>query len=326
MSSAPVQQQPPVRIYFLSSGNIAIPILDALRSDPRVQLMGIGSQPDRPVGRKQILTPTAFARHALESGFEVQRLSSVNKQEFLDELQEKQVEILLVVAFGQLLKAPILALPKYGCLNVHASLLPKYRGACPINAAILNGDAETGVAFMQMEAGLDTGPVYHTCRTLIGETETTGELEERLGKLAADNIGQILWSIAREGLQPVPQPPTTEPNVRKINKHDGAIDWSASAQHICNMVRAYQPWPRAFTYLPVQGQMRRIQVIAATAHSTQSSGAKIGQVLPDDSDELCVACGSGILHIHRVIPEGRKEMAASDYLRGNPVVPGTILE
>ncbi|MGN0892356.1 MAG: methionyl-tRNA formyltransferase [Oligosphaeraceae bacterium] len=314
-----------IRVYYLGSGNLGIAILDALRADGGIELVGIGSQPDRPVGRKHRLAPTPFARHALESGLEVDRLPSVNTPEFLEKLRTLGTEILLVVAFGQLLKQELLSLPPFGCLNVHASLLPRYRGACPINAAILNGDKRTGVSFMRMERGLDTGPVYHMVELPILETETTEELEERLGLLAASRIGGVLRRITREGLQPTPQPPTDEPNVRKICKEDGAIPWNASARRISNMVRAYQPWPRAYTCVPVQGELRRIQITEATC-TAEDSGAQAGQVLPESGKALVVACGAGTLLIHRLIPDGKKEMSAADFLRGNPVMPGSILE
>ncbi len=313
-----------VRVYFLSSGNLGISILDALLGDDRVELVGIGSQPDRPVGRKHVLTPTSFARHALEKGLDVDRLTSVNTPEFLGKLQSAKVEILLVVAFGQLLKRDLLALPPYGCLNVHASLLPKYRGACPINAAILNGDAETGVTFMRMDPGLDTGPIYQEVTLAIDATETTEQLEARLGQLAAEHIGDVLWKVAREGLEATPQPPAITPNVHKISKEDGAIPWTCSSQRIYSMVRAYQPWPRAYTCVPVQGELKRIQITQAT-YSALTDG-KPGQVLPSDGKALAIACGSGTLFIHRLIPDGKKEMSAADFLRGNPVMPGSILE
>ena len=316
----------PVRVYYVSSGIIGAPILDALRSDGRIELVGVGSQPDRPVGRKQVLSPTAFARYALDQGVQVDRISSVNTPEFLDRMRAVGIEMLVVVAFGQLLRQDILSLPTYGCLNVHASLLPKYRGASPIAASILNGDAETGVSFMRMDAGLDTGPVYRMVSTAIQPAENAGELEVRLGGLAASGIGDVIWAVAREGLEAVPQAQGDYKNVRKISKYDGAVDWSASAVRISNMVRAYQPWPRAYTYVPVQGKMRRIQITAATAENSTCPSTNVGQVLPDNPDNLCVACGSGVLHIHRVIPEGKKEMSAADFLRGTPVMPGSMLE
>lgn len=325
MPSSGTNPSSPVRIYFLGSGNLGAPILDALKGDGRVELAGIGSQPDRPVGRKGIMTPTPFARHALELGYPVDRVKSVNAPEFLERLSSLGIEILLVVAFGQLLKQELLSLPPFGCLNVHASLLPLYRGACPINAAILNGDTVTGVSYMRMERGLDTGPVYASVPLPIQGTETTGQLEARLGLLAAEHICEILHRVAREGLLPVPQGVNDAPNVRKISKEDGAIPWTCPAQRIFNMVRAYQPWPRAYTCVPVQGKLRRIQITQAT-YSADSSDCQAGTVLPEHGSVLSVACGSGILHIHRLIPDGKKEMNAADFLRGNPVMPGSILE
>lgn len=315
-----------VRIYYLSSGIIGAPILEALRRDSRIEVVGIGSQPDRPAGRRQQLSPTAFARYALDAGCAVERITSVNSPEFLAQMRELKVEILVVVAFGQLLRQDILELPPFGCLNVHASLLPKYRGASPIAAAILNGDERSGVTFMRMEAGLDTGPIYSSLELEIGADETAGELELRLGELAASGIGDVLWAVCRQGLQSVPQPAGITDKVRKISKNDGAVDWSKSAERIRNMVRAYTPWPKAYTYVPVQGKLRRIQITSATAVCDGPQAGQIGQVLPDLSDELRIACGSGVLHIHRLIPEGRKEMSAADFLRGNPVMPGSILE
>ena len=318
----------PVRVFFLGSGNLGTAILDALRGDSRVTLVGLGSQEDKESGRKKIMTPTAFAKHAESRGLSVERLKKgqVNAPEFLARLRELQVELLLVVAFGQLLKSEVLSLALFGCLNVHASLLPRYRGACPINAAILNGDSATGVSFMRMDVGLDTGPVYQAVETAIGPSETTGQLEERLGRLAAEHAAEVIWRVAREGLSAVPQAPTAEPNVRKLKKTDAILRWTQSAQYLSNMVRAYQPWPKAFTFLPVRGEKLRVQVVEATV---EAAGADVprrpGLVLPSQT-ELRVVCGSGILRIHRLIPEGRKELKADDFLRGYPIDPQSVLE
>ena len=174
----------PVRIYFLGSGRIGGPILAALRNDPRIEVVGVGSQPPKK-GKRGEITVTNLAKKAEALGFQVQSYENVNTPEFLQNLQELKIELLVVVAFGQILRRDLLELPPCGCLNVHASLLPKYRGASPVEAAILNGDPETGVAFMKMEAGLDTGPVYRTYVTNITPQDTTDLLKERLGDLAA---------------------------------------------------------------------------------------------------------------------------------------------
>lgn len=315
-----------VKVYFLGSGRLGTAVLTALSQDSRVELCGIGSQPDRPVGRKKTITPTVFASHALAMGYEVDRLESVNSEEFLEKLRSLGVEILLVVAFGQLLKAPLLALPMFGCLNVHASLLPKYRGACPINAAILNGDRETGVAFMAMNKGLDTGPVYQIERLEISPEENAEELEARLGQLAAAHIGEVCWKVAREGLQATPQPETKEPNVRKISKSDGLVDWQDSAERLARKVRAYFPWPKVFTAVPgPNGTRRNLQIVRAEAVSAGTLSGVPGTILPGEAGSLRVACGDGVLVIHRVVPEGKREMDADAFLRGNPLAAGTVL-
>lgn len=314
-----------VRVYYLSSGKLGTHILDALLQNDAIELVGIGSQPDRLAGRKHELKPTEFTRHALAKGCEVDRIKSVNTPEFLDKLRSLGTEILLVVAFGQLLKSDLLSLPTYGCVNVHASLLPKYRGACPIAAAILNGDEKTGVTFMRMDAGLDTGPVYETVFLDISATETAEQLEERLGKLASEHIGGVLWKIAREGMEPTPQPPATAPNVHKIAKTDGAISWTRSAKQIYNMIRAYQPWPGSYTSVQTKGQWRRIQITKAT-YSAAPTDKEPGQIISTDGKTLAVACGSGTLFIHSLFPEGKKEMTVESFLSGNPVLPGSMME
>lgn len=324
MSPSPCQPNP-VRVFFLGSGCLGIPILDALSADPRVELVGIGSQEDKEVGRKKLVTPTVFAQHALKQGFDVERIHSVNAPEFLEELRSRKVELVLVVAFGQLLKRELLELPPKGCLNVHASLLPKYRGACPINAAILNGDTVTGVTFMRMDVGLDTGPVYRTHPLTILPSETTGQLEKRLGDLAAQDAAEVIWQIARENLPCQPQGPTATPNVRKISKNDGQISWHLEANRIVNMVRAYQPWPKAFTFIPVPNGRRRVQITQAVAEPYRLGEEEIPGTLLPDRKTLRVLCGNGILRIEKLTPEGRTEMSAEEFLRGNPVDAKIVL-
>lgn len=323
-----------VGIYFLCSGRIGIPILEAILwenqfSNPRVKLLGIGSQPDKPSGRNRRLAPTEFARYAKEKGFEVDKISSVNTPEFLQKMRDLKVEMLVVVAFGQLLKKEILNLPPFGCLNVHASILPKYRGACPINMAILNGDRETGVTFMRMNAGLDTGPIYHIVRATMLPEENTGQLELRLGGLAAKEFVNVCHGICRQGWQYTEQPATDAPNVRKISKNDGRIDWNSPAVAIGNMIRAYTPWPKAFSFVTLKGERKRLQVTKAVPEElpVQDGGDRLppGQVLQADAKGFVVVCGDGALRIVHVVPEGKKEMPAADFLRGNAVQPGDML-
>ncbi len=316
---------PPVRTIFLCSGRLGIPIIDALRQDPRIQLLEIGSQKDKPVGRKKTISPTIFARHCLRQNLPVERVGSVNEPSFLAHLHSLELDLLIVVSFGQLLKEPILALPKFGCLNVHASLLPKYRGASPIASAILQGEKESGITFMKMDKGLDTGPVYRSLPLRIGPLENCGQLEERLGNLAAAHLPSLCWQICRQGLQPEPQKTSADAIVRKISKSDGAIHWEKSAKLIAKMVRAYTPWPKAYSFLPTSRGVKRIQIIQAVAvEGNFGENTVPGQILPM-REVLGVACGSGCLKILRLVPEGRTEMNSADFLRGNPVTYGTVL-
>ncbi|NLZ63755.1 MAG: methionyl-tRNA formyltransferase [Lentisphaerae bacterium] len=320
-----MSDKPPVRTIFLCSGRLGIPIIDALRQDSRIQLLGIYSQVDKPVGRKKVIAPTVFTQHCLQQGLSVERVSSVNNPAFLEYLRTLDLDLLIVVSFGQLLKEEILSLPEFGCLNVHASLLPKYRGASPIASAILQGETETGVTFMKMDKGLDTGPIYQAFSLPIGPMENCGQLEWRLGNLAAAHLPTICWQVCRENLQFQPQKPTSAAIVRKISKTDGAIHWDKSASMIAKMVRAYTPWPKAYSFLPTSRGVKRIQITQAVAVGGNFGENTIpGQILPMQ-DVLGVACGSGCLKILRIVPEGRKEMNSADFLRGNPVTYGTVL-
>jgi methionyl-tRNA formyltransferase len=316
----------PVRLYYLASGKLGIPIFDALRTHPKVSLLGVGSQPDRAAGRKQLLLATPVASHAEAQGFKVDRIASVNTPDFLDQLRRLDIELLVVASFGQLLKPELLSIPRVDCLNVHASLLPRFRGASPINMAILRGDDKTGVSFMRMEAGLDTGPVFCQYEIPIPEHENADNLEQRLGQLAADHIGDVIWRIAREGLQPTPQLDAAATYARKIKKHDGAIRWDLPAGQILRMILAYSPWPRVAAVVPAGKGPKRIQITDADVVDGVTPVTRPGTVLAQGRDGLLVACGQNALRIQRLIPEGRAEMKADDFLRGNPIPNGTILE
>ena len=317
----------PIRIYYLASGRLGIPILERLRSDPRLILTGIGSQPDKPAGRRQRHVPTPLAAHGDALGLPIDRVPSVNTPAFLDRMRRLQVEMIVVASFGQLLKPDLLALPPFGCLNVHASLLPRFRGAAPINMAILRGDAKTGVTFMDMEAGLDTGGIYGQVALTIHPDDNAEQLEQRLGSLAAEHIGSVIWNIARAGLTPTPQPAEGVSLARKIKKEAGAVTWTSSARLIERMVRAYTPWPRVSALAPIgKGPIKRLQLTNATAlDMTPAQNARPGEIIAQGRDGLLVACGEGLLLIRTVIPEGRTEMSVAEFLRGNVLSPGTVL-
>jgi methionyl-tRNA formyltransferase len=315
----------PVRLYYLASGNLGIPIFDALRSDPRIELLGVGSQPKRKSGRSRQLLNTPVAEHCEQQGLETKPLPSVNDPEFIAELRSLKTELLLVASFGQLLKPELLNTPPLGCLNVHASLLPRFRGASPINAAILNGDDKSGVSFMRMEAGLDSGPVFCQYELPILERENADSLEERLAKLAAEHVGEVIWRVAREGLQATPQDDAAATHARKIKKHDGAIRWELPAELLRRMTLAYSTWPRLVAIVPAAKGSKRILITDAELVSGTTQ-LRPGTVIEQGDGGLVVACGKDALRIRRLIPDSRPEMNADDFLRGNPIPNGSILD
>jgi len=314
----------PIRVYFLGSGELGIPVLEALRQDPDIDIVGIGTQVDRPGGRKRRPLATPVAQYADRAGVEVDKVASVNAAKFLTHLHGLASELLLVVAFGQLLKTELLGLPCYGCMNVHASILPRHRGASPVTAAILAGDKETGVTFMRIDEGLDTGPVYRVVRQELTGAETTEELEHQLAELAGGHVVECVHDVCHRKLAPVPQPVEGATYAKKLKKQDGEIDWTASADVIERQIRAFQPWPRSFFRVPSRKVPRRVQVIAATVEPGNTDCAA-GTVIQADKQGWIIACGEGALRLARVIPEGRSQMDACAFLRGSPVASGTVL-
>ena len=315
-----------IKIYFLGSGPIAIPILESLRVASELSLVGIGTQekPPKTINGKVRGSYTAVSLYCGQHGIEIERHASVNTEQFRGHLRELGVQMLVVASFGQILKRELLELPRYGCLNIHASLLPKYRGASPVVASLLNGDDETGVSFMQMEAGLDTGPLYSVFRLPILPTDVSDTLEQRLGALAASKIEEVVLQIVRDGLQPVRQDDACACYCGKICKNDGLACWEKSAVELANMVRAFLPWPSVRAFIPARNGFKMIKLTDVSPLENDGMQTRPGQIISYGRDGILVACGKGALLIRRLIPEGKKEMGACDYLRGNPL-PGEHL-
>ncbi len=315
----------PVSVYYLASGRLGVPLLDALLADRRVRLLGVGTQPDRPSGRHRRPEPTPVGTHADALGCPADRVVSVNDDAFLNRLRACQPDLVVVAAFGQILKPALLALPVAGCLNVHASLLPRHRGAAPVSAAILAGDRTTGISFMRMDAGLDTGPVYRAVSTEITATETAGQLEVRLAQLAAAALVSCVWDVVRGGLTAVPQSRDGVTYAARLTKEDGLIDWSLSAAHIARQVRAMAPWPGAYTLLPVPGGRCRLQLLGVVARQESLRSARPGDVLQADPSAWVIACGEGHLCLTHVKAAGGAAMDTASFLRGHRVAVGTCL-
>lgn len=316
--------QKKIRTYFLGSGLIALPVLRVMLNSAFIDLVGIGTQPDKAAGRKKRLMPTPVGEYAEENGRTIDKPDTVNSTDFLDKLRSLALDLIVVISFGQLLKTPILNLPEFGCLNIHASLLPKYRGASPINAAILNGDPKTGISFMKMDEGLDTGPVYESRDLLLNGSETAESLETSLGELAAEHVEQCIVKICCEGLQPVQQPEESVVYAKKIKKSDGEIDWNLPAIHLERFVRAYNPWPKAWFRLPSKNGEKRIQITEAEMIQP-AEAASPGTVLQADKHGFVICCGKGALSVKRIVPAGKKEMCSDEFLRGCRLSSGAML-
>ena len=314
----------PVKVYFLGSGAISTPVLDGLLRSDEVELVGIGSQckVQKDMNKPIRTMTTPLIKHCEEKGISIDKLATVNNESFHQRFIDTGAEILVVASFGQILKPALLALPKFGCLNVHASLLPKYRGASPVIAAVLNGDAVTGISFMEMEAGLDTGGWYEMLELEIRKNENAADLELRLGELAGQNIGRVIWDIARNGKKPTPQSDKGISYVGKVKKEDGIVNWDCNAESIANMVAAYTPWPSVCARIPTRnGGTRAIKITEAESIELNCRGSQPGDILAFGRDGIIVACREGALRIERLTPNGSKDMPACDYLRGSPIPP-----
>lgn len=313
-----------LKLYFLGSGSIGIPSLNALIGTPDIELVGIGTQPDRPAGRHKTLTPTDVGRWASEQNLKVDKPPSVNSETFLEYLGNLKPDILLVISFGQILKEKLLELPSVSCVNAHASLLPFYRGASPIAAALLNGDSKTGVSFMKMERGLDTGPVYCSYEYHIKENERASELEDALASLAGKHAPDVLLKIASGALSPIKQDDGKASYAGKISRKDACFTWSEKAVEINSRSRAFYPWPGAvFPAVLKHGLETEIKISRARVCKEMES--RPGEILKADKHGWIVACGEDALELLSVIPKGKKEMSGAEFIRGAHFTTGDIL-
>ena len=305
-----------MRIVFAGTPAFAVPCLRAAARHNEV--VAVYTQPDRPAGRGRSLTASPVKLEAVQRGIEVLQPETLKKQVSRDALRALEPDIMIVVAYGLILPQSILDIPKYGCWNVHASLLPRWRGAAPIQRAIEAGDTETGVCLMQMEKGLDTGPVLLSQSLAIGEHETGGQLHDRLSELGAQVLADGL-GLLRVGIVPVarPQPAEGVTYAHKLDKHEAKLDWSQPAVALASKVRAFNPWPVAEAELAGD----RVRIHAAVALPA-AHGATPGTVLAAGRDGIDIACGDGALRIRTLQREGGKAITAADYLNARRDLPG----
>ncbi|MDU8929506.1 methionyl-tRNA formyltransferase [Alisedimentitalea sp. MJ-SS2] len=301
-----------MRIIFMGSPDFSVPVLDALVRAGH-DIAAVYCQPPRPAGRGKKDRPTPVHARALELGLPVRHPASLKSTEEQADFAALNADIAVVVAYGLILPKPILEAPKHGCLNIHASLLPRWRGAAPIHRAIMAGDAETGICIMQMDEGLDTGDVLLRRATPIGEVETTVELHDRLSQIGADLIVEALDQVG--SLTPVPQPEDGVTYAAKIDKTEARIDWTHPAKEIDRHIRGLSPFPGAWCTLDGD----RLKLLgSALADGSGSPGTAL-------DDALTIACGDGAIRITRLQKAGSKAQDADDFLRGTQLPRGTQL-
>ncbi|WP_366554752.1 methionyl-tRNA formyltransferase [Aquibaculum sediminis] len=304
----------PLRLAFLGTPDFSVPCLAAL-AEAGHEIACVYSQPPRPAGRGHKLRPSPVQRLAEERGWPVRTPRSLRDPEEQAAFAALELDAAIVVAYGLILPKAILEAPRLGCINVHASLLPRWRGAAPIQRAILADDRETGVTIMQMDEGLDTGPMLLSKSVAITERDTGASLHERLAELGAAALVEALAGLAVGRLQPQLQPETGVTYAEKLRREEAQLDWSRPAEALARQVRAFTPWPGA--WFEVGGE--RIKVLEAEAVSAEGAP---GQVL---DDRLTVACGEGALRLIRLQRAGRAPMDADALLRGFAIAPGTQL-
>jgi len=309
-----------IRVYFLGSGKIAVPILKDLVASEIFELVGIGTQIDHPAGRKKLLHPTPVGEYTEQVGLKVDKIPSVNSTEFLDYCASLTPDFVLVVSFGQILKQPLLDLPSCGCINIHASLLPLYRGASPIVASIINRDKVTGVTFMRMDKGLDTGKIYRKFELPLNGSERADHLEITLGELAATHLADTLYGIFHGAIDGEGQDDSQATLTKKIKKDDGHINWLESAIDIEAKVRGYYPWPGAIFNLNTNGHETSMHITEAAI--LEYPEVRPGEILEADRNGLVIACGRGALKLEKVIPQGKKEMSGAAFINGHHLQKG----
>lgn len=309
-----------MRIVFMGTPEFAACIL---REVARLEheIVGVYTQPDKPQGRKAILTPPPVKQLAMELGLPVYQPRRVKTSAAVEQLRDLRPDLILVAAYGQILSQAILDIPAFGCVCIHASLLPKYRGAAPIQWAIANGEAVTGVTAMQMDAGIDTGDMILKQEVPIGEEETAGTLYDALAAAGAKVTGEILAILSRgECLPREPQREEDATYAPILTKEDGRIDWTMSARQIVDRIRAFTPWPSCYTYL--RGQ--KLAIGKASLVDPEKQGEP-GRVLKSPKKMFWVQTGKGVIAVEELQLQGKKMMSASAFLLGNKV-EGEILQ
>ena len=309
-----------MRIVYMGTPEIAATILERLLEEP-YEVVLVVTQPDRPKGRGNTLTCSPVKELAVSRGIPVFTPEKLRLPENVEVVREAEPDMIVVAAFGQILPKSVLDIPRYGCINVHASLLPKYRGAAPIQWSILDGESETGITIMYMNEGLDTGDILLQKVVPIDAEETGGSLHDKLAETGAEALVEAIPGIIDGTLEPVPQGEMTTPYAKQLTKEMGRLDFSWDAEKLERYVRGLNPWPGTYTFR--DGQMLKIWAAEVCDGSNE---AMPGTVVAVDKNSFSVQTGSGVLRVTEVQPQGKRRMSAEEYLRGYRLEQGLVLE
>lgn len=308
-----------MKIVFMGTPEFAVTILAGILTSKKHEVLAVVTQPDKPQGRKGVLTPSPVKEFALAQGLNVYQPQKVKSDEFMPVLQDLAPDVIVVAAYGQILNEAILTLPKYGCINVHGSLLPKYRGAAPVQYAVWNGDKESGVTVIQMDKGMDTGAMLSKAVVPIPEDMTGGELMDALAVAGSDALVKMLDSLADGTAKAEPQNEAEATYTHLIKREMEVLDWQDNAVQLHNKIRAFNPEPGTYTRLS-NGKMLKVW----RSKVVEGSG-EAGTVVNADKKGLIVACGEGALQILELQPEGKKKMDAKVFLNGGGLKVGDKL-
>lgn len=312
------------KIIFMGTPDFSLPGFQAILSDSAFVVIGVFTRTDKPIGRKQILTAPPVKILAREHSIPVFQPEKIKLE--TEKIKELAPDLIVVIAYGKIIPQEILDIPKYGCINVHASLLPKYRGAACLNAPLINGDKETGVTIMQMEAGLDTGPILHQVKIELTNKTTLPEVHDRLAQLGADILPQTLKDWLAGKISPQKQDDSQATYISTLKKEDGHLDWSRPAEDLERLVRGLNPWPGTFAY---NENGKIVKILAAEVYKVQPSEAsnkeKIGEISLKNN-KLCLKCGQDYLVILKLQTEGGKPLTTQEFLSGHPDFVGKVLK
>ncbi|MBN2884313.1 methionyl-tRNA formyltransferase [Patescibacteria group bacterium] len=307
----------PIKTIFMGTPDFAVPGLKTLLASTDFELIAVYTQTDKSVGRKHVLTAPPVKKVALDAGVPVFQPKRI--KEVIKDIEDLKPHLIVVIAYGKIIPQAILDIPTYGCVNVHASLLPKYRGASCLQAPIKNGDSETGITIMKMDAGLDTGPILKQLKITLKGDENLEILHDRLAQMGADNLNTVVLDYCAGKITPQVQDETKASYVGLITKEDGLLNPQGAAKELERQIRAYTPWPGSYLVLPNQ---EKLKIIEAEV-SKMENGRKIGEIY-QENDELYLCCGQNALHILKLQRENRNALIASDFLKGNKDLIGLI--